>query len=346
MRIVYYLNQFYAQIGGETEAGHPLEVQEGALGPGAALEAAVADCGCKVAATIICGDNYFAEHNDEVSAQIEGILKKLQPDLVVAGPAFNAGRYGLACGSVMKIAQQALEIPAISGMYEENPGVMLYRLFGYIVPTAVNARGMREAISAMAALVKKFSSGCPIGSPEEDGYFKRGARKNIWRDKIGAERAVDMMLDKVNGRPFETEMPMPKYDRVVPSDAIKDLKNATIAVMTSGGIVPTGNPDHMESLSCTKYRAYELADFGGEELKGIDVAHGGYDPTFAIGNGNRVYPVDAMLELEREGVIGKVYPHYYVTVGNCMPVDRAAAFGQAIAKEIKGKVDGVILTST
>ena len=29
-----------------------------------------------------------------------------------------------------------------------------------------------------------------------------------------------------------------------------------------------------------------------------------------------------------------------------MPVDRAAMFGQEIAKEIKGKVDGVILTST
>ena len=81
-------------------------------------------------------------------------------------------------------------------------------------------------------------------------------------------------------------------------------------------------------------------------MPNVDVAHGGYDPTFAIGNGNRVLPVDAMMQLERDGVIGKLYNKIFVTVGNCMPVDRAATFGQQIADSIKGKVDGVILTST
>ena len=52
------------------------------------------------------------------------------------------------------------------------------------------------------------------------------------------------------------------------------------------------------------------------------------------------------MELKRQGEIGDVYPFCYVTVGNSMPVARATEFGDAIAREIKGKVDGVILTST
>ena len=62
--------------------------------------------------------------------------------------------------------------------------------------------------------------------------------------------------------------------------------------------------------------------------------------------GNRVLPVDVLEDFAKDGTIGELYPYFYVTVGNSMPVDRAAMFGQEIAKEIKGKVDGVILTST
>ena len=67
---------------------------------------------------------------------------------------------------------------------------------------------------------------------------------------------------------------------------------------------------------------------------------------FAMENGNRVLPVDVLEDFAKDGTIGELYPYFYVTVGNSMPVDRAAMFGQEIAKEIKGKVDGVILTST
>ena len=194
--------------------------------------------------------------------------------------------------------------------------------------------------------VEKLVKGCEIGSPKEEGYFPRGIRKMVWKEKSGAVRAVDMMLKKVRKEPFETELPMPKFDRIVPSPAIRNLSKARIAVMTSGGIVPKGNPDHMEALACTKYRAYTLEEYGDAGTLPADVAHGGFDPSFAMENGNRVLPVDVLEDFAKDGTIGELYPYFYVTVGNSMPVDRAAMFGQEIAKEIKGKVDGVILTST
>lgn len=344
-RAVYYLNQFFGQIGGEDAAGYPLEIREGTLGVSAAFQKAFLQDELTVSHTIICGDNYFAENTDEVLEKIEQFLRKETPDILIAGPAFNAGRYGMACGNMLKLAQQKLDIPAVSAMYQENPGVEMYKLYGYVIPSAPNAAGMRKDLKKMSALVKKLTQGEEIGPPEEEGYYKRGIRKMVRKEEIGAVRAVNMLLDKLNGRPFDTELPMPEFSKVVPSEPIADLSRATIAVMTSGGIVPLGNPDRLEALSCTKYAAYTKEDFGGE-FHTVDVAHGGYDPTFAQENGNRVLPVDVLEELESEHVIGKLYPYFYVTVGNGMAVDRASSFGEQIAKEVKGKVDGVILTST
>ena len=40
LRVVHYINQFFAQIGGEEKADYAPEYREGAVGPGLALNAA------------------------------------------------------------------------------------------------------------------------------------------------------------------------------------------------------------------------------------------------------------------------------------------------------------------
>ena len=52
-----------------------------------------------------------------------------------------------------------------------------------------------------------------------------------------------MMIKKLRGEPYVTELPMPVFDRVKPAPAVKDMAHARIALITSGGIVPQGNPD-------------------------------------------------------------------------------------------------------
>lgn len=347
MRIVHYINQFFGQLGGEAAAYFPLEVKEGAMGPGKILESMFSGK-TKIVATIVCGDNYFVENSEAVSDQIVEILKRYKADLVVAGPAFNAGRYGIASGSVCKIAQQKLGLIAVSAMFEENPGVELYKLYGYIFPTTKQARGMKEALEKISVFINKIADNQKIGDPSTEGYLTRGVRKNVWMEEIGAKRAVNMALDKVAGRPFVTELEMPKFTRVNPSEPIKDLSTAKIALMTTGGIVPKGNPDHLESFACSKWAKYRIEDFGGVGLRNCQVAHGGYDPSFANEDPQRVLPVEAMAELVKQGVIGKLHDYFYVTVGNSMPVDRATTFGKLIGDQLvkEGNVDGVILSST
>ena len=54
-------------------------------------------------------------------------LEVEQPDLVIAGPAFAAGRYGVACGAVCSAVKERLHLPAVTSMHPENPGVDLFR---------------------------------------------------------------------------------------------------------------------------------------------------------------------------------------------------------------------------
>lgn len=346
MRIVHYINQFFGQIGGETEAHYPLEVRPGTVGPGMALKQQIGDN--EIVATVICGDNYFVENIDTVKPQLVDILREYKADMLVAGPAFNAGRYGMACGNACQIACEELGIEAVSGMYEENPGVELYRKYAYIVPTNNNARGMRDAVMNMGALIKRVAAGEKLASPEKDGFFERGLRENIFLEKTGAERCVDMLLDKIRGEEFQTELPMPVFEKFEPSPAIKDMSKAKIVVMTSGGMVPQGNPHRLEACNCTKWQEYSIdEDYCGRGVTRGMVVHGGYDPTYGNENGNRILPIDVMVELEKEGRIGKLCDYTYVTVGNGMGTDQAARFGDEIAKELlDAQIDGAILTST
>lgn len=344
MRAIHYINQFFGQIGGEDKADYPLEVREAVVGPGMAFKAALGN-DVEIVATIICGDNYFNEHTEEVTERIKAILTQYSPDMLIAGPAFNAGRYGMACGGVCKIANES-GITAISGMYPENPGVELYRKHGYFVATNNSAAGMKDAVAKMVALIKKLTIDPESVDPESDGYIRRGIRQNYRAEKTGAARSVDMLLNKIHGLPFKTELPMPSYKKVIPSPGIKDLSKARIAVLTTGGLVPPGNPDHIEACLASKYRKYSFNVFGGPETMKGEVCHGGYDPIYCNENGSRMIPADVLSEFEKEGVIGKLHEFTYVTSGNGMATKNALKFGSEIAQELlEANVSGAILTS-
>lgn len=346
IRVVHYINQFFAGIGGEEKADYKPEVREGVVGPGMELKKRLGD-EAEIVATVICGDSYFNENIDKAKAEVIEMIKKYNPDIFVAGPAFNAGRYGVACGTITDAVKEELNIPVLTGMYPENPGADMFKKNVYIVETKNNAAGMRSAIKTMAKIALKLAKGEEIGAPEEEGYIPRGIRKNFFTDKRGSERAVEMLIKKLKGEDFTTEYPMPDFDRVEPNPPVKDLSKAKIALVTSGGIVPKGNPDHIESSSASKYGKYDIAEFNDLTSETHETAHGGYDPVYANEDADRVLPVDVMRELEKEGIIGELHRYFYATVGNGTAVASAKAYAAEIAKELVADgVDAVILTST
>ena len=346
LRIVHYINQFFAQIGGEEKADIPAELREGIVGPGSAFQAAFKG-EAEIVATIICGDSYFGENESKAKAEIIEMVKGQKPDLFIAGPAFNAGRYGYACGTIAKAVKEELGIPVLTGMYIENPGVDQAKNDVLIVSTKNSAAGMRDAVSKMAPLALKLAKGEPIGASIEEGYIPNGVRVNFFEKERGSQRAVNMLLKKLAGKPFTTEYPMPNFDRVEPNPAVKDLAHATIALVTSGGIVPKGNPDHIESSSASHYGKYDIEGVTDLTEATYETAHGGYDPVYANQDADRVLPVDVLRDMEKEGKIGKLHRYFYTTVGNGTAVASSAGFAAEYAQELlKDYVQAVILTST
>jgi len=346
IKIVHYLNQFYGQIGGEEKADQKPLLMTEAVGPGKEIERLLGDEG-EIVATVICGDTYFGENMQTAIDSIISLLKDIEFDCFVAGPAFNAGRYGMACGSISEAVQKEFDVPAVTSMYHENPGAEIYNKEIYILKSGNSAVSMRKDLPKLVDFAKRLSNDEYIGFPEEEDYIPQGRRINVQVEKTGAVRAVDMLIKKMKGEEFVTELPMPKFDRVTPADAIKDISKSTIAIVTSGGIVPKGNPDKIESANASK--------FGKYNIKGIDdfleneyiTVHGGYDPVYALEDPDRVLPLDAMRVLEKEGLIGKVFDYFYATVGNTTAVSSAKKYGEEIGKDLKANnVDGVILTST
>ena len=211
----------------------------------------------------------------------------------------------------------------------------------------MSKRGMGKAVPAMAAVMLKLLKGEEIADPEAAGVFPKGIRKNMFYEQPGAERAVQMLIKKLSGEAFRTEYPMPVFDRVEPRPAIADISKATIAIVTSGGIVPFGNPDHIAASSAQNYGAYDLDGVTDLRKGEYMTAHGGYDQTYANADPDRVLPIDVLRDLEKEGKIGKLYHMFYSTVGNGTSVANARKFGTEIGSQLKAAhVDGVILTST
>ena len=343
-KVVHYINQFYAGIGGEEKADIQPFSEAKVVGPGLAYMNSFGD-EAEIIGTVVCGDSFFNENLDSAKKDVLDRIKQFEPDIVVAGPAFNAGRYGIACGEVAQAVMTELGIPAVTGMYEENPGVEMYKKGAYIVPTRNSAAGMRKAVPVIAHLALKLLRKEQV-SPEADKYFVR-YRKNFQDEKRGSARAVEMLVKKVNDQEFTTEFPMPEFDNVAPATAISDLSKARIALVTSGGIVPKGNPDRIESSSASKYGTYSIENIDTLSADSYETAHGGYDPVYANQDPNRVLPLDIVREMEQEGLIGSLHNYFYTTVGNGTAVANAKKYAAEIAQKLLADgVDAVILTST
>src|SRR5256712_12854832 len=250
VRVVHYVNQFFGGIGGEEMAHVGVSLASGVVGASRALQQALG-LQATLLGTLIGGDNYVSEQRAEAVAAITGHLQSLRPDVVIAGPAFNAGRYGLACAEVCKAAQ-TLGLAAVTGMHPENPGTLSYPAEVLIVPTGATSVEMPTALAAMVRLAMKLSRGEALGPAQVEGYLPRGLRRIYYRQRPGYLRALDMLQAKLRSEPFVTEVPIHVPERVMPATPIADLSRAKIAMVTTGGLVRKGNPDKQVSSNATR----------------------------------------------------------------------------------------------
>ncbi len=352
IKIVHVVNQFFAGLGGEEKAGLPVGVIEGNAGAARALETALGG-EAKIVCTIYVGDNYFHEHKEGAIKTILDAVRAAEPEVLVAGPAFNSGRYGLSCVEICNEVANRMEIPCVTAMHEENPGIGVYREFAnsrlYCLPTAETIAGMTDALSRIATLTMRLARGDEIGSARKEGYIGRGIRRLEKTDQRGAVRALDMLLKKLNNEPFESELPMEVWDDAPPAPALAQVKDRNIALVTTSGVVPWGNPDKFKTYRNTYWRKYNIAELKELEPGKWEAVHGGYNVAYMNQNPHYGVPLDALRALEAEGAIGpgKLYPAYYVIPGNQGSPTVMRRIGQEIAADLKKDgVEGILLVAT
>lgn len=350
-KAVLYINQFFGQIGGEDKADFEPVLEHKPVGPAAVFNAQAQHV--VIEHTLICGDNFMASHAEDAVARCLALLEGIEFDMFVAGPAFNAGRYGNACGQICKAVAERFQVPVMTSMNVENPGVELFRADMPIFCGGNRATAIKKDMEIMAAYADKLAAGAPLLPAHMEGYFPRGIRHETFLEDLGqapvmaCDRAVDMLLKKLTGHAFETELRIPTQDVVPVAAPVQDLRNIKIALVTSGGIVPKDNPDRIESCSATRWGKYSIAGMDGLSAPGFKTIHAGYDPEQADKNPNVVVPLDAVRAMQKAGKLGELDDVFYTTVGTGTTQGEAARMGREIAQELHQRnVQAVILTST
>jgi glycine reductase len=351
LKAIHYINQFFGQVGGEEMADCEPEIREGALGCVRIFNSLAKNV--QVTHTLVCGDNFMASHTEEALERLTKFLEDKEFGMFIAGPAFNAGRYGNACGQIGLAVKKKYGVPVITSMNEENPGVELFRKDMYIFKGGNRATAMKKDMEALAAFAEKLASGEKLMPACVEGYFPRGIRHQVFLSDLGlepvmaADRSFEMLLKKLKGEPYRTELPMPKLDKIPIAPAIKDLRKVRLALVSSGGIVPRENPDRIQSCSATKWGMYDISKlerFTAPEYKTI---HAGYDPEQADKNPNVVVPLDAIRAYQKEGRLGEVDEFFYTTVGTGTTQGEAARMGREIAQVLHERnVQAVLQTMT
>jgi len=341
MRIAHYLNQFFAGVGGEDAADAGPELRQEPVGPGRKLAASLAP-EHEVVATIFCGDDHASTHPEFAAALVEQ-AREAGAELLIAGPAFTSGRYGLACARVVSAAAEA-GMPALAAMHPENPGVAEVQ-GAPIVESGATAREMRPSLERLAAAARRLADGEELTA--EDGRIGAVARRNRMADLNAAQRAVALVRDRLRGGSEATEIPLPSFDQVTPAAPLADPAAALIALVTEGGLVPAGNPDRLQSARATKWVRHSLEGRDSVAAGEFESVHGGFSTQWANAEPNRILPLDVAREMEREGAIGKLHTEYFGTTGNGTTVADARRFGLEWAAELRrAHIQAAILTAT
>ncbi len=344
-KVVMYVNQFYGGKGGEEMADYQPTISEGPVGPGLALQSLLENG--EITHTVICGDSYIASNTEQALAEIGALLDGRSFDLFVAGPAFMSGRYGVSCANACNYVSQRYHVPVITCMYEENPGRDICEKEVYVMVGGKSGAAMRKDIPKIASLANKILNGREVLWADAEGYFPRGFRWqiNLPEDQTSAKRAVAMLKKKLAGEPFETEMPITAEEKV-PIAPPRDPAVHRLAFISTGGLVPMGNPDHIPASQSTRFGRYDLT--GLDELRPgeWETVHGGYDHIYANADPMLCMPLDALRRLEKEGKIGYFHPFFYTLTGNQTNKANAVRLAKEIVEYLRADdIDTVIFGS-
>lgn len=125
-KIILVLNHTQAGMGSDENSHLEPAGKKGAIGPGRTLAPYFKELDCELVATLYCGDDYFLEHEMEVTKKFIGISKKFGAEGVLCGPAMQYDKFGeMSC--ILAQSFNKFGIPAAASMSVENGAVQTYK---------------------------------------------------------------------------------------------------------------------------------------------------------------------------------------------------------------------------
>lgn len=174
IRIVQFLNQVQAGLGGDEQMDIKPRSQNGAVGMGMLLKTISMKNGGDIIGTVICGDNYFLQNKEKATKDILDMIKKFNADVVICGPALNYKRYGECCGHLTLSIQDKLNIPSFAAMAKDSTGTEIFRKEINIIETPNRGGiGLNSSLKKISSFAIKLAKGEAIGTYSKEGLFSR-----------------------------------------------------------------------------------------------------------------------------------------------------------------------------
>ena len=125
MKVLMIFDQVQAGQGGKENPDLPLGGKGMAIGSANMLEKDLKELDGQVIACLYCGDGFFAKNEELVKQKMVAMVKKMNPDVVICGPAYNYAGYARMCAVLANEIENNTEIPALAAMSKENEDTIL-----------------------------------------------------------------------------------------------------------------------------------------------------------------------------------------------------------------------------
>ncbi len=173
MKIVMIFDQIQSGLGTKDDTMVPLTGKKEAVGPAIMMQPFLKDVDGHVIACLCCGNGTYLANPDEVSRKLCAMVNKLQPDVVMCGPAFNFADYAAMSARVAVDINAATKAKAFAAMSEENADtIAAYKDKVAIVKTPKKGGlGLNDSLKNMCRMAKALADGADIQGLKKETCF-------------------------------------------------------------------------------------------------------------------------------------------------------------------------------
>lgn len=174
MKLLMIYDQIQSGLGTKDDTMVPLTGKKQPIGPAVMMEPFLKQVDGHVIACLCCGNGTYLANPEEVSRKLCAMVNKLQPDVVMCGPAFNYRDYAQMCAKVALDINANTGAKAFAAMSVENEDtITAYKDKIAIVETPKKGgTGLHDALKNMCILARALADGADTSKLIYECCFK------------------------------------------------------------------------------------------------------------------------------------------------------------------------------